>query len=224
MKSGTFQHLLSPPLDSGNKSANLLLKKGFRSHNCFVFDSFIRRVNIPGRVKRGPREIWPEFADCYDRLHSKFRALGGLVTLVMGDNAVKAYNDVIRNEHVDKEKLFHTADFDVWAERSRFVSSILFLFYFLLLNCSRPIGVLRELSSKSIIPVHFDLRIDRHALQCLWTMRAILLLPWRGCRNSRIGNMHSSQTIIWRLQKRYHLKTLDVDTLKASRRFKKENN
>jgi hypothetical protein len=51
----------------------------------------------------------------------KYRELGGQITLIMGDNAQKAYNEVIRKEHVDKETLFRTAEFDVWAERSRYV-------------------------------------------------------------------------------------------------------
>jgi hypothetical protein len=120
-KNGTFSHPSAPPLDSANKSASLLLQKGFRTHNCFVFDAFPRRINIPTVLKRNAFEIWPEFANCYDKLHSQYRAKGGLVTLIVGGNAEKAYNAIIRREHAVKEAIFRSANFDVWAERSRFV-------------------------------------------------------------------------------------------------------
>jgi hypothetical protein len=122
MKSCT--DLNHPPLDPKNKATNALLKKGFRSHYCFVFDSFPRRVKIPLRSKsKSAREIWPKFKECHDQFHMEFRQRGGAVTLVMGNNAEKAWRDVLHVERVDAEQLFHSAGFEVWGEYSRCVSS-----------------------------------------------------------------------------------------------------
>lgn len=131
---GTCTHLDHPPLDPNNKSMNALLLKGFGSDKCFVFDSFPRRVKIPDRLKRipersrstNPREIWPEFKSCHDLIHMEYRKRGGAVTLLMGNNAEKAWKNVLDKERVIAEKLFPSASFDVWGEYSRTVNLLCF--------------------------------------------------------------------------------------------------
>lgn len=43
------------------------------------------------------------------------------MTLIMGENALKAYQDVLRKERVGIEKLETTESYDVWVEKSRTV-------------------------------------------------------------------------------------------------------
>jgi hypothetical protein len=134
----TFTDLDFPVLDPKNRSSSALLEKGFSSENCFVFDSFPRRVFIPkSSKKKNARELWPDLAACHDDLHKQYRKCGGKITLIMGRNAERAWRDVIENrnnvqrdllngtyEKLDIERLFLSGGFDVWAERSRFVSSV----------------------------------------------------------------------------------------------------
>jgi hypothetical protein len=135
LKPGTFTTLDSPPLDKKNRSMNALHKKGFENDNCFVFDSFPRRVkfgkkkrtgcNKSGDRKRVPRDIWPEFIESHDELHTVYRKHGGQIMLLMGNNAEKAWRDIIKDEQIDAVKLEHSEAFDVWAEISKLVFSSL---------------------------------------------------------------------------------------------------
>ena len=56
----------------------------------------------------------------------EYRKRGGAVTLLMGNNAEKAWRDVLNKERVIAEKLFPSAGFDVWGEYSRTVNSLRF--------------------------------------------------------------------------------------------------
>jgi len=96
--------------------------KGFGDENCFIFDSFPRRVKFgPNVRKKDAREVWPEFKVCHDALHHEYRRHGGQVTLLMGDNAEKRWREILRSERVEAEKLNHSEGFDVWGEISRMV-------------------------------------------------------------------------------------------------------
>lgn len=123
---GAFTHLKSPPLDSGNRSGQLLLNnggKGFTSQNCFLFDTFPRRCNFKSTLAcRSPREKWPALREAHDCLHTYWRSRGGKVVLIMGGNAEKAYNDVAQQDHIEKESVFTTETFNVWVERSQVIS------------------------------------------------------------------------------------------------------
>ena len=123
MEPGTFSHLKSPPLDSGNPSGHLLMAKGgkgFKTRNCFVFESFPRRCNFkPTLACPSPRNKWPTLRGAHDRLHAYWRSRGGKVILIMGDNAEKAYNDMVRQDNLLKDSVFTTEAFNVWVERSR---------------------------------------------------------------------------------------------------------
>lgn len=110
-------------LDPKNQSMKALMGKGFSADNCFIFDSFPRRVKFGSTItKKNAREIWPEFKVCHDALHREYRRHGGQVTLLMGDNAEKAWKDILRSEHVDAQRLDHSEGFDVWGEISTMVS------------------------------------------------------------------------------------------------------
>jgi len=117
---GNFTSLDHEILDPKTKSMKALMDKGFTSENCFVFDSFPRRVKL-GR-KKVPREIWPEFKVCHDALHQEYRQHGGQITLVMGDNAEKAWKEILVSERVDAFKLKHSEGLVVWGEISRMVN------------------------------------------------------------------------------------------------------
>jgi hypothetical protein len=134
LKENTFTDLNYSVLDPKNRSTKALLEKGFTEEKCFVFDSFPRRVLFPKGKNPSPRSLWPDLAACHDHLHKEYRKHGGKVTLIMGKNAERAWMDIIENcknlradiinetfEKFEKERLFLSAGFDVWAERSRFV-------------------------------------------------------------------------------------------------------
>ena len=127
MAPGTFTHFKSSPLDSGNPSGHLLLDqvgKGFNSRNCFVFESFPRRCEFkPTLACPSPRDKWPTLRGAHDRLHDYWRSRGGKVVLILGDNAEKAYNDMVQQGNVLKDSVFTDETFNVWVERSRVLSS-----------------------------------------------------------------------------------------------------
>ena len=122
-----FTSLDHEVLDPKSKSMKALMDKGFSNQNCFIFDSFPRRVKFGSNNGRKiPREIWPEFKPCHNALHREYRRYGGQITLIMGDNAEKAWKEILVSERVDAVKLNHSEGFNVWGEISRIVSSLLF--------------------------------------------------------------------------------------------------
>ena len=70
-----------------------------------------------------PRGKWPTLRDAHDHLHAYWRSRGGKIVLIMGKNAEKAYNDMVRQDNVMKEPINTTETFDVWIERSRVIRS-----------------------------------------------------------------------------------------------------
>jgi hypothetical protein len=122
IKPGTFTHLKSPPLDSGNCSELLLLnkeRKGFTSRNCFIYYSFPRRCYFESTTAcPSPRDKWHTLREAHDRLHAYWRSRGGKVVLLMGDNAERAYNDMVRRDNVVKDSVDLGTTFSVWVERS----------------------------------------------------------------------------------------------------------
>jgi hypothetical protein len=53
----------------------------------------------------------------HDNLHLEYRKCGGKVTLIMGRNALGAYNHTIAEEPIRIERLDFSEAFEVWAER-----------------------------------------------------------------------------------------------------------
>jgi len=98
-----------------------LMDKGFSNENCFIFDSFPRRVKFGSSNRKIPREIWPEFKVCHDALHREYRRHGGQITLLMGDNAEKAWKEILVSERVEAVKLNHSEGYVVWGEIPRTV-------------------------------------------------------------------------------------------------------
>jgi hypothetical protein len=94
-----------------------------------VFDSFPRRVRFPklevGKKRLPPREAWPQFTAIHDELHRHYRSCGGQITLIMGQNAKKAYENMRgpELECVDTDRLEFSEAFEVWVERPRTVHS-----------------------------------------------------------------------------------------------------
>ena len=108
------------------------MDKGFKEQNCFAFDSFPRRVKFGYKSgvqyqRKVPREIWPQFINSHDELHTEYRKHGGQVTLLMGNNAENAWKDVIATENVEAVRLEHAEAFEIWAEISRKVSFSLWI-------------------------------------------------------------------------------------------------
>jgi hypothetical protein len=105
----------SPTLDPKNRSTKLLLKKGFDESFCFVTDVFPRRVALSG-CKDHARKLWPDYKTNDDTLHSEYRKHGGEVTVIMGEKAIPAYEDVVTRENSCLEKLYEIKGWKVWAE------------------------------------------------------------------------------------------------------------
>ena len=120
---GTFAHLKSPPLDPHNSTGQSLWNnggKGFTSRNCFIFYSFPRRCNFkPTVICPSPRDKWPVLREPHDNLHSYWRSRGGKVVLIMGENAERAYDDMVRRDNVLRIAVLKIEAFDMWVERSK---------------------------------------------------------------------------------------------------------
>jgi hypothetical protein len=101
-----------------------LIRKGFRSNNCFAFDSFVRRVSIKYESRHTARELFPELAECYDDLHRECRAHGGKITLIMGNKAMSSYLAIVKQERLELQRLNENepCGYSVWLERSQVTS------------------------------------------------------------------------------------------------------
>lgn len=94
--------------------------KGFTSETCFLFYCFPQACNFtPTNAYPSPRERWPNLRTVHDKLHAYWRSRGGKIVLIFGDNAMKAYNDMVRRDNVLKERLFAAEAYEVYVERSR---------------------------------------------------------------------------------------------------------
>jgi len=96
----------------------LLIGKGLAAENCFLFDSFPRRVITPKDAEKKPAQVWPEFEENHDDLHIKYReevVLG--VILLLGGAAEKAYNRVVQKCGQKKVKKISMAGFRVGFEQ-----------------------------------------------------------------------------------------------------------
>lgn len=101
----------------------LLIEKGFSIDNCCVYDIFPRRSTcekkpkIPKPKKESPRETWPEFVESHDQLHCDLRGLGGKITLLLGDEALKTYDKVRQRDGLEKVHVITVDDVHVWMEK-----------------------------------------------------------------------------------------------------------
>ena len=96
---GTYSHLSSPTLDSGNNGTSGILQKGFTSVSCFAFDTFSRRTHDGSDLENW--NIWnvdDEWNDNWDELHHEYGKLGGEVTIIFGNTAFLAYQSVVIEE------------------------------------------------------------------------------------------------------------------------------
>lgn len=133
--------------------------KGFQSRHCFVFESFPRRCDFkPTSACPSPRDNWPNLKGAHDRLHAYWRSRGGKVVLLMGDNAEKAYNDMVRQDKVPKDSLFTGETFDAWVERSR-----VFPLRYQLINSYQCSKEIRRIVVKIFDPAHFHVPGNKRA-------------------------------------------------------------
>ena len=98
---GTYSHLCSPTLDSGNSCTRAILQKGFTSVSCFAFDIFSRRTLVRSKSGVSRRTIWDideEWNVEWDKLHHQYRQLGGAITVIFGQIAFKAYDSLVQNK------------------------------------------------------------------------------------------------------------------------------
>ena len=109
----------------GNLSDKLSLEKslrakGFTSDNCFLFYCFPRPCSFtPTEVSSSPRDKYPALRISHDKLHAYWRSRGGKIVIIMGNNAMKAYTDMVRRDNVLKEEISSVEAYDVYVERSR---------------------------------------------------------------------------------------------------------
>jgi hypothetical protein len=98
---GTYSHLSSPTLDSGNSCTDAVMQKGLTSVSCFAFDAFSRRTLVRSKSGVSRRTVWEidqEWNDLWDELHLKYRQLGGAITVIFGEIAFQAYSSVVEKE------------------------------------------------------------------------------------------------------------------------------
>ena len=123
-KKGSYSHPSSPTLDSANDTTRAMTGKGITSARCFVFDHFPRRVTTSSPPKMHVRDICPEWNQVLDDLHSEYRKLGGKVTLILGQQAFKAYLSVAEKENVFQQSLTDNSPcgYTVLVERATVIS------------------------------------------------------------------------------------------------------
>src|SRR5271169_2860370 len=99
---GTYSHLCSPTLDSGNSCTRAVIQKGFTNLSCFAFDAFSRRTLVRSKSGISRRTVWEidqEWTDIWHGLHLKYRRLGGgAITVIFGQIAFQAYSSVVEKE------------------------------------------------------------------------------------------------------------------------------